>query len=314
MMAKTLGWGTSVPSIPFTIEHCHLALRIKEAGLSWEPQVGCFVWDKDGRIEAPSPFGKGIYFILDMRPFLRRLGTTAVVAKDLVWLPSLHQALWICDRLAIEEGDVSSVFLAARPTDGSRVLLELYRRILRALEQALEIPAQEKVLYQGKLHGVCGPLDNFEACPRGWETDLPHQLRNLFSSRRLAVLATETEGKPYASLVAFAASDDLKTIVFATTRSTRKFAYLSTNPSVALLIDDRTNEVADFRNAMAVTATGTAQEINANRNKRLLRLYLEKHPYLKEFVSSPTCAVVKVNVRTYYAVRQFQRVFEFHVG
>ena len=71
-----------------------------------------------------------------------------------------------------------------------------------------------------------------------WETNY----KPSFHRRRLAVLATQHEGKPYASLVAFAATDDLKTIIFATTRSTRKFVYLSSNPAVALLIDNRTNE------------------------------------------------------------------------
>jgi hypothetical protein len=43
------------------------------------------------------------------------------------------------------------------------------------------------------------------------------------------------------------------------------------------------------------------------------KLYLSKHPYLKEFVSSPTCALLRMDVETYYVVHQFQNVMELHI-
>jgi len=313
-MDKLLNNVIPVPSMPFSNEHCLIADRMKEAGLPWEPQVGCFVWDKEGRIETGSPFGEDIYFILDLKPFLRRFGTTDTMSKTLVWLPGWHQTLWICKHLGINDDAITSVSVGINPTDAGKILLGLYNLILAALESTKELHAplvdnQAKNLF----HGTCGPLDDIEACPQDWEADLQNQLRTLFLSRRLAVLATQHEEKPYASLVAFAATNDLKTIIFATTRSTRKFAYISSNPDVALLIDNRTNEASDFRSAMAVTATGKAQEIIATKEKSFLQLYLAKHPYLKEFVSSPTCALLKVDVSTYYVVRRFQHVLEFHI-
>ena len=38
--------------------------------------------------------------------------------------------------------------------------------------------------------------------------DIQKHLRNLFTSQSLAVLATHSEAQPYASLVAFVASED----------------------------------------------------------------------------------------------------------
>jgi nitroimidazol reductase NimA-like FMN-containing flavoprotein (pyridoxamine 5'-phosphate oxidase superfamily) len=312
-MEKFWDPGSLIPSIPFNREHYHLAARMKEAGLPWEPQVGCFVWDREGRIEAGSPFGDGVYFILDLKPFLRKLDTTNTMSKALVWLPDWHQALWICEHLGIDDDAITSVSVGINPTDAGEILLGLYNLILMALERTKKLHAPVDDQAKSLLHGTCGPLDDIEMCPQDWEAELGNQLQTLFSSRRLAVLATQHEGKPYASLVAFAATDDLKTIIFATTRSTRKFAYLSSNAAVALLIDNRTNEISDFRNAMAVTASGKAVEIIAGKENRFLQLYLAKHPYLKEFVSSPTCALVKVDVSTYYAVRRFQHVLEFHI-
>ena len=71
--------------------------------------------------------------------------------------------------------------------------------------------------------------------------------------------------------------------------------------------------VTDFHRAIAVTATGPVREVEASERDRLLNLYLSKHPYLKEFVSSPTCALLRMDVETYYVVRQFQNVMELHI-
>jgi len=138
-------------------------------------------------------------------------------------------------------------------------------------------------------------------------------LKDLFSSQRLAVLATQSKRQPYGNLVAFMATDDLKHLLFATTRATRKYANISKNPRVAMVMDNRSNQEADFHQATAVTATGVVKEVEGSEKGTLLRLYLSKHPYLKNFVSSPTCALLKMNVETYYVVRQFQNVMELHI-
>ena len=138
-------------------------------------------------------------------------------------------------------------------------------------------------------------------------------LRDLFSSQSLAVLATYGDGQTYGSLVAFAATDDLKSLVFATTRTTRKYDNLIRHPRIALVMDNRSNQEADFHKAMAVTATGTVTEVGPSERNRLLTLYLSKHPYLKEFVTSPTCALLTVDVDTYIVVSQFQNVMELHI-
>jgi nitroimidazol reductase NimA-like FMN-containing flavoprotein (pyridoxamine 5'-phosphate oxidase superfamily) len=86
--------------------------------------------------------------------------------------------------------------------------------------------------------------------------DLRATLRDLLMSQRLAVLATQVDKHPYTSLVAFAATEDLRLLVFATDRATHKFANLSANPGVAMLVDDRSHREADLSEATAVTATG----------------------------------------------------------
>ena len=143
---------------------------------------------------------------------------------------------------------------------------------------------------------------------------LKRRLKELFDSQRLAVLATHRGGQPYGSLVAFAVTDDLKHLLFATTRGTRKYANLSQDGRVAMLVDSRSNQEADFHNAIAATAIGRVEEVKGEEKEGLLRRYLVKHPYLKEFVASPTCAFLKVKVETYYVVSSFQEVMELHVA
>lgn len=139
-------------------------------------------------------------------------------------------------------------------------------------------------------------------------------LKKLLQTQPLAVLATQDRGQPYASLVAFASSGDLKSLYFATTRSTRKYANLSGDSRVAMLVDNRSNKASDFRWAMAATATGRAGEVNPRKKKRALDLYLDKHPHLRDFVLSPTCALCEIQVRTFVVVTRFQHVVEVHVG
>ena len=136
---------------------------------------------------------------------------------------------------------------------------------------------------------------------------------DLFGSQRLAVLATHRDGQPYASLVAFAATQDLKELLFATARSTRKFANLTRHSRVSLLVDSRSNRDADIHQAMAVTAIGTAEEVEEMDRDRYLEIYLGKHPHLEEFVKAPSCALIRVRVASYNLVSRFQKVMELHV-
>ena len=143
--------------------------------------------------------------------------------------------------------------------------------------------------------------------------DIKRQIQALFDSQNLAVLATHSQQQPYASLVAFAATEDLKQIYFVTPKTTRKFANLTADGRVSVLINSSTNQSSDFHKAISVTAVGDAEEITGGERKHWLPFYLAKHPYLEEFAGSPTCALVRVTSRSYFLVRNFQIVMEYHL-
>ena len=139
------------------------------------------------------------------------------------------------------------------------------------------------------------------------------EVKKLFEAQRLGVLSTYGRDHPYSSLVAFAASEDLTMLIFATVRSTRKYNNLTRNARVSLLVDNRSNQPSDFNDAIAVTATGEAREVEKHESASLRQLYLDKHPYLREFIMSPTCALLKICVQQFYLVHSFQQVLELSI-
>lgn len=138
-------------------------------------------------------------------------------------------------------------------------------------------------------------------------------LQELFKSQRSAALATQQEGQPYLSLMAFAFSPDLTHLIVVTDRHTRKYANLMAESRVALLIDNRSNVPADTEEAMAVTVLGRAAEALPEERQSFLLLFLAKHPHLEAFANSPTSALIKVKVDTYVVVQRFQEVREISI-
>ena len=76
----------------FSAQEIHGATQLRDLGLYWEPQPGHYVWDEAGLIELPSPFQDGVYFILDLKHFLRRAGTLDGLKQSMVWLPTWRDA------------------------------------------------------------------------------------------------------------------------------------------------------------------------------------------------------------------------------
>ena len=123
-------------------------------------------------------------------------------------------------------------------------------------------------------------------------------LREIVSTQYFAVLNTIGQGLPYSNLVSFAATDDLRSLVFVTGRNTRKYRNIQDNHNISLLIDNRTNKPSDTSQAIAITAVGTARE--EIDNKSLFQaILLARHPQLRHFVDAPDNAIMLVIIRLY---------------
>ena len=144
-------------------------------------------------------------------------------------------------------------------------------------------------------------------------SQLQNLLGELFATQKFAALATDDRGKPHNCLVAFAATHDLRNLLFTTSRNTSKYRNIVADSRVAILVDNRSNKSSDFRKAIAVTATGRAREAKGKERDRLLDIYLAKHPQLVDFASSSENALVKVEI-TNYEISTFNNVRTFRPG
>jgi len=131
------------------------------------------------------------------------------------------------------------------------------------------------------------------------EDNRKNLLKDLLMTQRFAVLATLSDRQPYTSLIAFAVSEDLRYIIFATERSTGKFSNMQSNSGAALLVDNRSNSQSDLTGATAVTALGTAGETGAERHKQMKSIFLRKHPSLADFLEKSGTALITVKVTDY---------------
>lgn len=138
-------------------------------------------------------------------------------------------------------------------------------------------------------------------------------VEEMLASQPLGVLATSDEGRPHASLIAYASLAGMKEIVFATPRATRKFEYLSQRPQVALLVDNRSNQESDFQQAAAVTAYGQAREVGEADREQYFQALTAKHPYLRDFVKASTTALIVIRVSQYSMVTRFQKVIDLMI-
>jgi len=149
-------------------------------------------------------------------------------------------------------------------------------------------------------------MDTIEAKAR-------ERIQELLNSQKFVVLSTQRHGQPYSSLMAFAHTKDLSAILVATGTATRKHGNISTEPRVSLLFDNRSNADSDFHAATALTAVGTIMQVVPQERENLQSLYLRRHPGLDAFLREPATAFLKIIIRHYLLVNQFQQVMELHL-
>lgn len=142
------------------------------------------------------------------------------------------------------------------------------------------------------------------------QTQTINRLKEFFQTQKLTALATQEPGHPYLSLMAFVMTDDLKFMIIATKRETRKYSNMIEAPGVAFLIDNRSDESSQFQNTLAVTGIGQARQVETIEKESLKALFMERHPELETFVSSPECALVKIKIDKFIIISQFQEAEE----
>ena len=135
------------------------------------------------------------------------------------------------------------------------------------------------------------------------QIDMKEFVENALQAVRFAVLSTESDGQPHASLIAITPAGGCRHLIFATYRDTRKYRNLVDNSRVAVFIDGRDVAASSPREGFVLTALGRAEEIMNAEHGAALRAHLERHPDLKSFLQSADCALFRVTVGAYQVVR-----------
>lgn len=128
-------------------------------------------------------------------------------------------------------------------------------------------------------------------------------IEDIFQISRYAVLATEGDWQPHASLIAVTPMENFRKLIFATYRNTRKYQNLTHNGKVAVLVESIDINRSGLKDSFVLTAFGQVEDIENKENNRIFETHLERHPGLLSFLQSEDCSLVRIKVDTYQVVR-----------
>ncbi|MEM8913248.1 MAG: hypothetical protein AAGC97_15890 [Planctomycetota bacterium] len=120
----------------FSQAEIDLAHDLKFRGLTWIPSVGHYVWDRDHLIQHDSPFQGRVYFILELKHFLRRSDSLEHLTESMVWLPTWEQAREILHAFGVPAEDVAARLHCEAAIVSGTERLELYRMIGECLPKS----------------------------------------------------------------------------------------------------------------------------------------------------------------------------------
>ena len=132
-------------------------------------------------------------------------------------------------------------------------------------------------------------LQNFQ------EETMLEKIREMIRRNDLAVLATSHEDRPHCSLMAYMPDNDCSRIYLLTLKDSRKFANISRNPCVSLLIDTRNSH--EPREAFkALTISGTCAPEDSPDQESLQQELVKRHPQVRELAAKPDCVLLVVHI------------------
>jgi general stress protein 26 len=129
------------------------------------------------------------------------------------------------------------------------------------------------------------------------------KLAKLFDAQHVAVLVTDGDEWPTATLQAFGETEDLD-LIFIMNESAEKFQNLIKRPKATVLIDTRdTGDIDTFRVTRAVVQS-IAREVQRDSEEwsTLKASFLKKNPFEHPFFNAPTLRMIRLKgVRVSYA-------------
>jgi nitroimidazol reductase NimA-like FMN-containing flavoprotein (pyridoxamine 5'-phosphate oxidase superfamily) len=133
---------------------------------------------------------------------------------------------------------------------------------------------------------------------KGWHINMLDQMKALAREKNTCVLATDSGGKPYCSLMAYVTDASCEEIYMVTHRKTQKYKNLMENPAVSLLIDSR--EKTPRQRVQALTVEGIFHKIEDDAKRSQVRKMLIKtHSHLSDFIDHADAEIFCIKVGSF---------------
>ena len=145
-------------------------------------------------------------------------------------------------------------------------------------------------------------------------SEIQNTIQRVLERNRHAVLATQRNGQPHTSLIAFTPIQIPRFLVFATYRDTLKYESILEDPRVAMLIEDRECDDKHSDQRLVLTAVGEAIKTADVDRQGHIATHLARHPENEKFLRSPNCEFMCVAVHAYQVVRGIDNVQWYTIG
>ena len=218
----------------------------------------------------------------------------------------------VSDAGATEEGSVISLRDASAMGETVRGLrtrvaqLEADMQRLVALARPASVEEAATASEDGRR--VAATIEADKSASGADNAHTAQQVGALLASQVQCVLATTTEEfTPATFLMAYAASSGLQAVFVATPLRSRKAQQMLERPSVSLLWDNRTGNLADHTDGLLVTATGQAMVAPRDELPSVSEQFLARNPNMGQFLASEGVAVFKISVESFEVVEGYGR-------
>lgn len=126
-------------------------------------------------------------------------------------------------------------------------------------------------------------------------------MKKLLQENHLCVLATCADNIPHCSFMTYVTNQAADRMYMITRRDSRKYANLTINPQVSLLVDTRSaGNAADAKDLKALTVAGEVTPIADQAvRQEVLDMLVEKHPHLRDLAQHPDAEPLAVTVKSF---------------
>jgi hypothetical protein len=112
------------------------ARRLRQAGLSWHPRAGHYVFDETKFCKQTSPFQDQVYFILNYSYFMETVGGVERFKEIMLWLPTWDDLREMLSELGVADVDVAAYLNKRNAIESREERLSLYELVESCLTTA----------------------------------------------------------------------------------------------------------------------------------------------------------------------------------